>query len=299
MAYWEYAEYTFAGLVAVACFGEYIADFTRWWNRSGVWSHLGPLEDRKDKLAKLSTLLLIIALVGETLCLFRTNQISGTLLGSLDELAAAADAKAKTALGNSTTAITQSGLAKTTAEVASKAANEAQRAASIAKRDTDAVSRKAKEIDADLDAVRLAVSSRSIQDTEGLKKDLAREYKGRLIAFKSYAGDSDNESFALCITLMALSQEAGVNTRNGCATEPRTSVLQTDLEIMATSTAAAGRLGDILKKPRRVSGFSITLRAYEGPEMIVLVGAKPRLPLWPKTVVKKPPKATGPTIKAK
>ena len=27
---WEYAEYVFAGLVTIACAGEYVADFTDW-----------------------------------------------------------------------------------------------------------------------------------------------------------------------------------------------------------------------------------------------------------------------------
>src|SRR5579863_5708814 len=97
LAFWEYAEYTCAVLVAVACFGEYIADFTKWWKRDGIWSRLGLIEDRKDNLAKLSTLLLITALVVETVCLFRTNQISGQVLGSLSELSDEAFKKATTA----------------------------------------------------------------------------------------------------------------------------------------------------------------------------------------------------------
>jgi len=52
---WERAEYVCAGFVALACAGEYIADFTRWFT--------GGAKEKKEKLAKGSTLLLIVALV--------------------------------------------------------------------------------------------------------------------------------------------------------------------------------------------------------------------------------------------
>src|SRR5581483_467543 len=69
--WWERAEYIFALLVTVACAGEYIADFTNWLTAG--------LEERKRKLAKRSTLLLISALALELLCLVRTNQLSGRI----------------------------------------------------------------------------------------------------------------------------------------------------------------------------------------------------------------------------
>src|SRR6266480_6874845 len=95
---WEYAEYIFATLVAVACAGEYVSEFTNWFT--------GGIKERKDRLAKRSTLLLIVALSLELICLVRTNILSGMLIGSLSEKAEEADRKAKTALGNSATALT-------------------------------------------------------------------------------------------------------------------------------------------------------------------------------------------------
>jgi hypothetical protein len=87
---WEIAEYVCAGLVAVACAGEYIADFTDWFT-CGV-------KEKKDRLAKRSTLLLIASLALELVCLVKTNSLSGRLVGSLSEKAAAADTKAQSAL---------------------------------------------------------------------------------------------------------------------------------------------------------------------------------------------------------
>ena len=82
---WELAEYVFAGLVAVGCFGEFVVDFTKWWSKGGLWKLLGSIEERKDTLARLSTLLLIGALAFELICLVRTNTLSGRLIGSLAE----------------------------------------------------------------------------------------------------------------------------------------------------------------------------------------------------------------------
>jgi hypothetical protein len=80
---WEYAEYVCTALVAIACFGEYIADFTEWWKRNRFWKWFGPIEQRKDGVEKFSTLVLIAALAGELLCVVVTNQLSGKLVGAL------------------------------------------------------------------------------------------------------------------------------------------------------------------------------------------------------------------------
>jgi hypothetical protein len=93
---WEMAEYVFAGLVTIACAGEYIAEFTDWWSRG--------VEDRKIKLSKASTLLLVFALAFELLCLVRTSEISGRIIGSLAERAGIAEQKAAEAI-NSAVAI--------------------------------------------------------------------------------------------------------------------------------------------------------------------------------------------------
>jgi hypothetical protein len=101
---WEVAEYVCAALVTIACAGEYVSDFTNWFT--------GRIRERKERLAKASTLLLICALSLELICLVRTNSLSGRLIGSLNEVAGEADSKAKAALSNSATALTQSGAAE-------------------------------------------------------------------------------------------------------------------------------------------------------------------------------------------
>ena len=93
---WEYAEYFFAALVAVACAGEYIAEFTNWLTR-GI-RESARRQEAKDKWLKRSTLLLVVALAFELVCLVRTNSLSGQLIGSLSDKAENADQKAQSAI---------------------------------------------------------------------------------------------------------------------------------------------------------------------------------------------------------
>lgn len=114
---WEYAEYFFAALVTIACFGEYVAAFKDWF----TWGK----EKRKKLLEQYSTLLLVGALALELVCLVRTNQLSGKLIGSLSERSEEAVQRSRRALWDSNTAITQSNQA--TAEA--RSARETSRAA--------------------------------------------------------------------------------------------------------------------------------------------------------------------------
>jgi len=101
LEHWEWAEYASCALVALGCTGEYIAEFTDCWT--------GGLKERKDRLAKRSTLLLISALALELMCLVKTNSISGMLIGSLSEKASAAETKAQSAFDKSVLAESNAG----------------------------------------------------------------------------------------------------------------------------------------------------------------------------------------------
>jgi len=105
----------FAGLVAVACAGEYIADFTD--------RLTGGIEERKKKLAKGSTLLLIAALALELMCLVRTNDLSGRVIGSLAERAEEASSKAGEAISKAIVAGTSAASALSLAEEARREAD--------------------------------------------------------------------------------------------------------------------------------------------------------------------------------
>ena len=70
LARWEIGEYICEAIVILGCAGEYIAEFTNCFT--------GGNRERKDALSKKSTLVLIIGLTLGVICLFRTNQLSGT-----------------------------------------------------------------------------------------------------------------------------------------------------------------------------------------------------------------------------
>ncbi len=76
---WEVAEYVCAALVTIGCAGEYAAEFTNWFT--------GGITERKERLAKRSTLLLISALSLELICLVRTNNLSGREIALLNGVA--------------------------------------------------------------------------------------------------------------------------------------------------------------------------------------------------------------------
>src|SRR5664280_1803909 len=134
--WWEHAEYVFGALVAAACAGEYIADFNK---RPWVKAH-------KDRIAKISTLVLVAALVFELICITRANGKSDEVISKLRDEAEAADNLAQsavqnsnTALGTSTTAlsqakdaVTKSGKAADSLGKAEAEANKAQSASSNA-----------------------------------------------------------------------------------------------------------------------------------------------------------------------
>jgi len=103
LSYWEYGEYACAVLVTIGCLGEYVSEFTDWFTAG--------IKERKERLARRSTLLLIGALALELVCLVRTNQVSGVVIGALDD-------RAMVALSDSNTAIAQAGTAATKAQAA-------------------------------------------------------------------------------------------------------------------------------------------------------------------------------------
>ena len=110
LACWEVAEYCFGLLVAVACLGEYAADFTDWFTHG--------MEEKKKRLAKISTLLLISALALELICLVKTNQLSGQLVGSLASKADEASTKSQSAITDAASASTLAKGAKDDAKTA-------------------------------------------------------------------------------------------------------------------------------------------------------------------------------------
>src|ERR1035437_9631631 len=102
---WELGEYISAGFVVVACAGELVADFGR---NCLTRAH-------RNRVERLSTILLVVALLASLICLERANVLSDILIGSIRDKAVEADRKANTALTDSGTALMKAGDATTKA----------------------------------------------------------------------------------------------------------------------------------------------------------------------------------------
>jgi hypothetical protein len=123
LRHWELAEYVSEGFVILGCAGEFVADLAT----------CIPRRNRRH-LERWSTILLVVALSIGLKCLVRTNELSGSVIGSLGDKAEKADRKANTAIADSSTALTKSGQALDKSGRATEAAGMAQdRAGTVAK----------------------------------------------------------------------------------------------------------------------------------------------------------------------
>jgi len=223
LSHWELAEYISCGLVTIACVGEFIADFTDWFT--------GGNKEKKDRLAKLSTLLLITSLAFELICLVRTNQISGKVIGSLDEKAeeasnkserAITDAdsatdKARTAKEESDNAKAEAGKARDSASKAESLAHDARQEADSFEKDIVSAKNQASSAESHLaEALQRAAeataaldrlkSPRSLTNTPGLISALAA-FKDTEYTFSSVS--ADEESIRLLKSVNDVLQQAG------------------------------------------------------------------------------------------
>jgi len=160
LSFWEYAEYISGGFVALACVGEYIASFKPWFT--------GGDKERKDRLEKRSTLLLIIALAAELICLVRTNLISGQVIGALDTKAAEAYRNSGKAIANADTAAGKAKAASDEADTAKVESSKAKQVSATA----ESVARAARQ---EADSFEKRIASAVAQANEEVKRAGAAE----------------------------------------------------------------------------------------------------------------------------
>jgi hypothetical protein len=147
---WEWGEYISEALVIIACAGELVADLGR---KCLARAH-------RDRVERLSTILLVAALSASLICLVRTNELSGNVIGSLGTKAEDADKKAEKALTDSGTAQHEADEASTVAgdalvksKVATIAAGKAQEKAGDVAKESDELNRQLLDTKTKLEAV--------------------------------------------------------------------------------------------------------------------------------------------------
>ena len=175
-------------------------------------------------------------------------------------------------------------------------AEEAQQKANAAGAETDALSKRAKRINQELTMAQWALGARHVSDESGLENGLNKEFKGKLIIFKSYV--QDEEAFLLCRQFVsaAAKREVGVIAVDECADEPLPPHLPvSDLRITAPTIDEAMRLAGILKRPG-VSGWVVNLGVSQ--EITVLAGRQASIPLFWPSPKKKAPATQAPNIEA-
>jgi hypothetical protein len=153
--------------------GEYIASFKPWFT--------GGDKERKERLEKRSTLLLIVALSAELICLVRTNQISGEVIGALDTKAAEAYRKSGAAVTNAERAI---GEAKTASDEADSAKTESGKAKDVAGK-AEALARGARQ-EADSFEKDIASAMRQATEAEAHLKDALGRAEAAATLAKGY-----------------------------------------------------------------------------------------------------------------
>jgi hypothetical protein len=253
---WEWAEYSSCALVALGCSGEYIAEFTDLWS--------GGVKEKKDRLAKRSTLLLISALALELMCLVKTNSISGTLIGSLSDEAQKADVKAQSALDKSNTADTKAGEALSKSMAATDAAGKAhEKVAATAKR--------AEEIDADLALTQYLMSARSITDLDSMVGGL-KQYKGQRLIVDSYANDA--EITGLCSALGYAAHKAEMDVTQECGNKWTMGGTSTGVVISGPDVQETMDIARLLLKTANL-GPGGAVSAIKAPVLTIFVGARP------------------------
>jgi len=205
---WEIAEYFACGFVILGCVGEGVADFTNWFT--------GGDERKKHNLSKFSLLLLVAALALELVCVYKTNNLSGTIIGSLRDKAEEASSKAGDAETVSESAGTAAIRAKGEADEvhglaasATSTARAASEEAIAAKRETDGAIKEAESLKRDIadekeELTRLK-SNRVLLRTNGLVASLSA-FQGTEYFFQGVF--SDEESIALLKQIDSVLQQS-------------------------------------------------------------------------------------------
>ncbi|MGA2135477.1 MAG: hypothetical protein ABSH50_24575, partial [Bryobacteraceae bacterium] len=114
LSFWEFAGYASEALVALGCFGEYVAEYTQW-----------STEEIRHSLGRRSLLLLIFGISSGLLSLIQTNALSGEVIGSLGDQAKAASETSAKAVRDANAAI---GKVKTASDEADSAKRESAKA---------------------------------------------------------------------------------------------------------------------------------------------------------------------------
>ena len=266
---WEKVEYIAEFMVFAGCAGEVIADFIP--RVPATW---------KKPLEKYSAIVLVVALLVLLIALTRTNELFGTIMGSIGDVAGNAAKNATDALTDSGTALTQSGDAKdsaagakTIADTAKGSAETALEKADLLRRTVNAVSAHADAVDSRVGQTQLLVSSRSILNLADFK-EAVKSLAGKTIFVRSYSGDID--SYFLCTAIVSTLRPE-VTAQDECGKVPPFTPPITNIAVFGPTDEEMTGLDKVFFRAGIQGG--LTSGPYgnmeHSPVDVVFVGARP------------------------
>lgn len=283
LSWWERGEYFFSFIVAAACFGEYAADFRPKWYRTGNKERD---EKRKEAISKISTLVLVAALVFELVCVVRSNTVAGKVIGSINDLATNAAWQANTALDNAGEANKSASNALSLAQGARREADSFEKDIVSAK--TQAADAESRLADALQRTARLEqqLSWRTVtpEQAKAIKDFLApfrlgapSPFRGAKVAFSYWSGDSEASEYAeeLATTLRSALDGSGAEISDPEPLEifrrgpPPKGVA---IQVKSADNVAAGLLQRALKNAGIDAPGEID---RIGPDINLFIGVKP------------------------
>lgn len=309
MVRWEFGEYLFAALVTLACVGEGIAEFSKWFRGDEN-------KGKRERLSKWSTIVLSSALALELVCLIKTNELSGEVIGSLDEKARDASEKALAALSDSTSAtmksehaVSDANSAKQSSEKATLESDTAQKVASNAidlatgareeadsfEQDISAAKQQAANAESHLaDAMKEAANAELELAKLKLPRALSQEQKERLVLeLKTKAGQKfsfavagDSESIDLLGTLRDVFARSGwikipstgygaINVGDAALAYGRGVIIQFSPAAKTETVSIANFVAQALSTEGIASKAERDPRVGDSSSLNVLVGTKP------------------------
>lgn len=193
---WEYGEYASAAIVIAGVVGEFLADFT---NICGVRQS----RDRRDRVGKISTLILLAGLALELVCIVRANILSSRIIASLGQQTAQAVATARGF--ESRIADSEARIKSAEAQVASANASSRDAVVKVAEAEARAAEARSMAEAERLERIRLQaiVAPRSLSlDQQQQIATAVRRFAGHRVLVSSYGLDGEGAALGAQIIIL-------------------------------------------------------------------------------------------------
>jgi hypothetical protein len=280
---WEFGEYASAAIVIAGVVGEFLADFT---NICGVREFRG----RRDRVGKISTLILLAGLALELVCIVRANILSSRIIALLGQQTAQAVATARGF---------ESRIADSEAQVASANASSRDAVVKVAEAEARAEEARSMAEAERLERIRLQaiVAPRSLSlDQQQQIATAVRRFAGHRVLVSSYGLDGEGAALGAQIIILLRSALGNDNVLDDRASLVVTGGFELGVHVrgpdsesafvstLSNALSSIGQLQTFVNDPRPRAGGGIGGGGAAFPAgtifVSVMVGIKP-VPMLP------------------